>query len=235
MTAPGAIEIRSTFPRGLSWSRSGPAMLECRSHALVDDDGGVWLVDPVDGPNLDAELARLGVVVGVIVLLDRHIRDAPAVAARHRARLLVPPGRSRSALPVEAERLAPLVAHCPFRFETVVARQGQWLEQLLWWPEQELLVVAEAVGTASIFTPEPGGALGVHPLLRLRPPRAVARPARRPRLLLLGHGEPVADAAGQLGDAVAGARRGVLPLAARIPSMLLGARRARRSGVRSGC
>ena len=63
-----------------------------------------------------------------------------------------------------------------------------WREAALWWPERHALVVADALGTASYFL-APGERLGVHPLLRLFPPRALAR--FEPEHLLCGHGEGI--------------------------------------------
>jgi hypothetical protein len=60
------------------------------SHALAQD-GDVWLVDPVDVAGLDALLAPLGTVRGVLQLLDRHARDCAALARRHGAPHIVTP------------------------------------------------------------------------------------------------------------------------------------------------
>ncbi|MCW2959697.1 MAG: hypothetical protein JWM90_84 [Thermoleophilia bacterium] len=234
MAATLPVAVTHRFPRGISWTRGGPALLECRSHALVDDDGGVWLVDPIDGPGLDAELAPLGRVVGVIVLLDRHLRDAPAVARRHGARLLVPPGRWRRAVPDGAEPIREQVVGCPFHFAPVVERDRQWLEQLLWWPQQGVLVVAEAVATLDAYRAS-AEAIGVHPLLRVRPPVALRDARLRPTLLLVGHGDPVErDATPSLLRALTRARRDLPLLFVALPRLLLARRRAD-PRPRSGC
>ena len=44
-----------------------------------------------------------------------------------------------------------------------------WKETALWWPEQQALVVAEVVGTNSLFNAGAGG-VGMHPMLRALPP-----------------------------------------------------------------
>ena len=88
------------------------------SHAL-SHDGGVWLVDPVDGDGLEELLAPLGEVRGVLQLLDRHARDGAALARRHGVPLLETPfdrvaghavraGRGEAAAALERDR--PLVA-----------------------------------------------------------------------------------------------------------------------------
>src|SRR5947209_3763722 len=51
------------------------------SHALRVG-GRVWLIDPVEADGLDAQLAALGPVAGVLQLLDRHNRDCAAIAER---------------------------------------------------------------------------------------------------------------------------------------------------------
>ena len=74
-----------------------------------------------------------------------------------------------------------------------------WREVALWWAERRLLLVADALGTISFFRAgdEPAG---LHPLLRLRPPRSLRGleprpPARRPR-----RGRPPPRPAGALED-----------------------------------
>ena len=160
------------------------------SHALLDD-GGVWLIDPVDAEGLDERLAELGPVRGVIQLLDRHPRDGAALAARHRVPL--------HALPHEGVPGAP--------FTTIVlADRRWWREVALWWPERRALVVAEAVGTAPYFL-VPGRRIGLHPVMRLAPPRKLG--ALEPEHLLPGHGTPVSgpDVADELRWAIAHSRR----------------------------
>jgi glyoxylase-like metal-dependent hydrolase (beta-lactamase superfamily II) len=63
-----------------------------------------------------------------------------------------------------------------------------WREIAVWLPAQRVLVCGDALGTARYFRAgdEP---LGVHPLLRLRPPRALAR--YEPQHILCGHGAGV--------------------------------------------
>ena len=77
-----------------------------------------------------------------------------------------------------------------------VVRRARWRETALWWPERDLLVVAEAIGTADAFTAG-HGAVGMHPILRARPPRALR--GYCPEHLLCGHGPPVHGAAARDG------------------------------------
>jgi hypothetical protein len=208
-----AVEVVEARDGIISWSRAGAGLLECRSHALRDADGRVWLVDPLDGAGLDEAIEQLGEVAGVIVLFDRHLRSAPALARRYGARLLVPPGRWRrgSRQPDEAEALAEHVDGCPFRFLPIVERDGQWLEWALWWSERRTLVVPEAVGSAGWYRSRAKEPLAVHPMLRVvGPPRTLLDLGldAEPELLLVGHGNDVHEAVGDtLELAVREARR----------------------------
>src|SRR4029077_7980443 len=75
------------------------------SHAL-EVDGGVWLFDVVDWPELDDRVRELGEPAGVVQLLDRHNRDCAAVAGRLGVPHHVVPG----ALPGTPFELRPVVS-----------------------------------------------------------------------------------------------------------------------------
>jgi hypothetical protein len=179
---------------GLTWIASEPPLLERASHALVAD-GRVWLVDPVDGPGVEERVRALGDPAGVVQLVDRHARDCAALAER----LGVPHTR----LPFAG------VPGSPFAAVPILDVRG-WREVALWWPEPDVVVCAEALGTAAYFT-APGERIGVHPLFRLRPPRKlrVLAETLAPAHVLVGHGEAVhgPEAAPALVEAVRGARR----------------------------
>jgi hypothetical protein len=138
------------------------------SHALAAD-GRVWLLDPVEGEGVEERAAELGEPAGVIQLLDRHARAGEAFARRLHVPLHVVP----TALPGTPFALLP------------VARRRFWSEVALWWGERRLLVCGDALGTVPYFRAgdEP---VGVHPLLRLRPPTALR--GLRVEHLLVGHG-----------------------------------------------
>ena len=154
---------------GLTWVHR-EAMARA-SHALVDD-GRVWLIDPTDEDEALDRVAALGEPAGVLQLLDRHNRACAQVARR---------------LQIPHIDLPEVLPQAPFDPVWVVRRKG-WNEVALDWPGRRALVVAEAVGTGPLYKvgPDP---VGVHPLLRLRPPRSLARPAIEH--LLMGHGEGV--------------------------------------------
>jgi hypothetical protein len=171
---------------GFGWV-TGDTLQRC-SHALLVD-GRVWVVDPVAWPEAEERIRSLGEPAGVVQLLDRHNRDCAAMAER----LEVPHVLLPDALP-------------PFELVRVVNVRF-WRERALWWPERRLLVVADAVGTNSFFLAR-GERLAVTPLLRLTPPRTLAR--FEPEHVLVGHGEGVHDdATGVLRDALRTSRRGL--------------------------
>ncbi len=185
-------EIRITDDRGeFGFSWIVDEWIQRCSHALVAD-GRVWLVDPVDDPAIIDRACALGEPAGVLQLLDRHRRDGPQIADR---------------LGVPVHVCPTVLEESPFEFGRVVWRPW-WREVSLWWSERRLLVVPEAVGTAEYFTVGRGLA-GVHPLLRLRPPRTLARYS--PETLLVGHGTGLhaGNASDALEHAIADARRGI--------------------------
>jgi hypothetical protein len=196
------------LPFGFSWLVEEPATRT--SHALASD-GRVWLVDPVDWEPALERVPTLGAPAAVVQLLDRHRRDCARIAERL--------GVAHVVVPDE-------IASSPFACVPVVRVRG-WRETALWWPETRTLVVAEAIGGNRLFRAgdEP---VGVHLLLRPRPPRRLA--AYEPEHLLLGHGEGVHGeaAAAALREAVATARRRLPRALLQAPAFALDAVRRRR-------
>jgi hypothetical protein len=173
------------------------------AHALVDDRR-VWLIDPYEDAEAMAAVAELGTPAGVLQLLDRHNRDCQPIAQR----LGVPHLR----LPLDAPGT-------PFTAIGVISNRA-WREVALWWADERALVVAEAVGTAPAFAP--GRRAGVHPMLRLVPPRKQLS-RFQPERLFVGHGEAIesgADAA--LREALARSRSDLPRLLLSVPKLLRG-------------
>ena len=143
-------------------------------------------------------MRALGEPGAVLVLLDRHRRDGDAVAAR----LGIPLHET----PFDG------VPGTPFEFRAIV-RNRFWREVALWWPQERVLVAADALGSLGYFV-APGEAIGLHPFLRPRPPRG-ALAGLRPEHVLVGHGEGVHGpaAAPALHHAFATARTGIPALA----------------------
>lgn len=187
---------------GVTWVEQN-AMARA-AHGLAED-GRAWLIDPYEDADALAAVAELGTPAGVLQLLDRHNRDCELIARRLDVPLL--------RLPINADGT-------PFEAIPVISMRG-WREVALWWAAHQALVVAEAVGTAPAFAL--GRRVGVHPMLRLTPPRRQLsrfQPAR----LFVGHGEPIesgADAA--LDDALERSRSDVPRLLLDIPKLLRGA------------
>ena len=162
-----SIRFVDELEEGFGWIED--ETLRRTAHALAVD-GRVWLTDAIAGAGVDERIHALGEPAGVIQLLDRHGRDGAALAA---------------ALGVPLHVLPKSVPGTPFRFLPVLSGRW-WKEVALWWPERRILVCADALGTVPFFLAgdEP---VGLHPFLRLRPPRALA--GLHVAHLLVGHGE----------------------------------------------
>ncbi len=197
-----SLQLCDEFEGGIGWTE--PGFLARTSHAL-EVGGGVLVFDPVDMPGIDEPIRALGEPEAVVQLLDRHERDAAAVAAR----LGVPHLRMELGVHDARGRLVRIVW------------SRVWKEVAFWDPERRVLVVADALGTVGYFVAS-GEAVGVHPLLRLRPPRDLGE--LEPEHILCGHGAGVhgSAAAGALREALATSRR-------RLPRALLGGLRRRKS------
>lgn len=191
------LRFSDEFEHGFGWHPEGEK-LQRTSHALRVG-GGVWLTDVVDGPGLDERIRELGEPSGVVQLIDRHERDNAAVADRLGVALHVTPFTD--------------VPGAPFVVLPVVRRRF-WREIALWFPEKRILVCGDALGSLGYFRArdEP---FGVHPMLRLFPPRG-ALGGLELEHILYGHGEGVhgPQAAPALREALATARR-------RLPRSLL--------------
>jgi len=187
------------FDGGVGWIAYPDETMERASHALVasTDDGpdDVWVVDPVDAPGLDDLLEPLGTVAGVVVCLDRHKRDAAAVATRHDVPVFVHERMTgvKDAIDAPVRRFGRKLADSGF--ETVPIRNSTvppWQEVGLF--DGETLVVPESLGSASYFRGD-RERLGVHPMLRFTPPRERLA-GLNPERVLVGHGVGVLEDAG---------------------------------------
>ena len=189
---------------GVGWIAHPEEAMQRASHALAVE-GDVWVVDPVDAPGIDDLFAEFGDVAGVVVLLDRHKRDAGVIAGRHDVPVYVSDVMDGIAEDIDApvERFHGELPGTGYSTRTVVDNFA-WTEVALVDRENGVLVVPEAVGTTDYFLAS-GERLGVHPALRLKPPRRLAR--FEPGRVLVGHGAGIhEDATGALQDALSGAR-----------------------------
>lgn len=211
MKGSGTSELREIdrWEDGVGWIAYPDEGMQRASHAFVGDDGGVWVVDPVDADGLDDLLAELGDVAGVVVMLDRHKRDSAAIANRHDVSVYVPDWMTGVASELDApvQRFGRQLADTGYRAITVRdSSVPPWQEVALYHEESGTLVVPESVGAADYFL-APGESLGVHPMLRLFPPER-ALGSLSPERILVGHGPGVTSgAATALRDALDGSRR----------------------------
>jgi hypothetical protein len=198
---------------GVGWVAHPEETMQRASHALATDEG-VWVVDPVDADGIDDLLAEFGEVRGVVVLSNHHLRDAPAVAARHDVPVYLPTRMTGVAERIDGpvgriENGATLgeyelleVAHSDSDF---------WQEFALF--DGETLVCSESVGGAPYFRVG-NERLGVMTMRRLSPPRD-ALGDLEPERVFSGHG------AGVQTEATPALRRALRTSRRRFPKALL--------------
>nr|WP_089383708.1 hypothetical protein [Halorubrum vacuolatum] len=215
------------YDRGVGWMAYPEETMERASHAFAvpndeQEHDDVWVVDPVDAPGVDDLLAEFGEVAGVVCALDRHKRDCATVARRHDVAVHIPEWMTGVASELDApvERFGRRLADTGF--ETIRIRNSSvppWQEVGLF--DGETLIVPESLGAATYFRGD-RERLGVHPMLRLSPPRA-ALSGIRPERILVGHGVGVLeDAPEALTAALKGSRSKAPGLYAKTARSLLG-------------
>ncbi|MFO7925858.1 hypothetical protein [Natronomonas sp.] len=208
MKGSGASELTvvDRFDGGVGWIAYPDETMQRASHA-IESDGGLWLVDPVDVEGLDDLLEEYADPEGVAVLLDRHKRDAATIANRHDVPVYVPEWMDGVVGDIDApiKRFDRRLAD----FDVIrLIDNPLWQEAAL--VDGETLVVPESLGTAEYFR-APDEPLGVHPMLRILPPRTLR--SYDPDRLLVGHGEGIFEDVGRtIRRAIDGSRRTALPL-----------------------
>jgi hypothetical protein len=203
------LRVVDRWDDGVGWIAYPDERMQRASHAIASDDG-VWVLDPVDVDGVDDLLADIGAVAGVVTCLDRHMRDAAAVARRHDVPVYLPSWFDSVADDIDApiERFSREVGGMT-AIRVRDASAPPWQEVAL--EAGATLYVPEAVGTVSYYC-APKELLGVHPMLRPFPPRDTLG-GLSPERLRVGHGTGVAtDATAALRTALRDARR-TLPLA----------------------
>lgn len=207
------------WEHGVGWIAYPDEQMQRASHA-IEVDGDVWLVDPVDAVGIDDLFAELGDVTGVVVLLDRHSRDADVIANRHDVSVHVPRWMSGIEKKINAplERLATELDDTGYGVHQLIDIPF-WQEAVLYGEDSGVLVVPEAVGTTQYFLTGPER-LGVNPVLRLFPPNKLGH--LTPEKVFVSHGEGVqTDATEALHDALDGARRRTPSLYAKMARQFL--------------
>ncbi|WP_255196054.1 hypothetical protein [Halorarius litoreus] len=212
----GAPELTEIDRRddGVGWLAYPDETMQRASHALATDEG-VYVVDPVDVEGVDELLAEFGDVAGVLVLLDRHLRDSAVVANRHDVPVYIPAWMTGVASKLDApvERLGDELGDTGFDVIRVVDN-AFWQEAALYRESDGTLLVPESLGTVDYFRTN-SERVGVHPFRRLTPPRKLQR--LTVNRLLVGHGAGIdTDADAAVEDAVKHAQR-------RAPFAMLGA------------
>lgn len=204
-TGAGSLTEIDRWEGGAGWIAYPDEGMQRASHALVGEDG-VWVLDPVDAPGLDEFLADLGEVAGVVLALARHKRDSATIARRHDVTVHIPSWMSgvEPKLDAPVERLGDRLGETGFEVRRVIDNP-LWQEAALYDRERHVLYTPEVFGTNEFYC-APGEQVGVHPLLRLLPPRRLGRfDVDR---LLCGHGEGIPEEAGAaISAALDGSRR----------------------------
>ncbi|ELZ12457.1 hypothetical protein C478_10286 [Natrinema thermotolerans DSM 11552] len=179
------------FDGGVGWIAHPDERMQRASHAL-EIDGEVWVIDPVDAEGLDDLLAEFGDVAGVVVGLDRHKRDAATIANRHDVPVYLPEWFNGVTGDIDAAvaRFDDELSDTGLRAITVVDNRF-WQEVALYNPTDGTLMVPESVGSVDYFLTG-DETLGVHPALRLKPPRSALRGVA-PERVLVGHGAGVME------------------------------------------
>lgn len=192
------------WEHGVGWIAHPDETMQRASHA-IESGGDVWVVDPVDARDIDDLFAEFGDVAGVVILLDRHTRDADGIATRHDVSVHVPRWMSGVEKKIDApvEQLHTELGETGYGVLQVLDLPF-WQEAALYGEDTGVLVTGDALGTAGYFLAG-SERLGVHPMLRLFPPKKLGRLS--PEQILVGHGEGVQrDATAALTDALAGSR-----------------------------
>jgi hypothetical protein len=172
---------------GISWIAYPDERAQRASHALLTD-AGVWIVDPVDVDGLDGWVTELGEVAGVLVIQDRHTRDATAVARRHGVAVYVPDWMELvlEKLDRSAESVGSELPGTNYTVHRLIATDD-WEEAFLFSENTGTMVVPETLGTLPAFQVN-DNELGVHPEVD-EPPQRLTN--WDPERILVGHGRSV--------------------------------------------
>ncbi|UPW01253.1 hypothetical protein M0R88_03890 [Halorussus gelatinilyticus] len=200
------LRVIDRWDDGVGWLVAPEEDAQRASHAVLGDDGGIWLFDPLDAPGVDDLVADLGEVAGVAVLSNYHARDAGAIARRHDVAVHLPASMTRVEERVDApiERFSGTLADSGFRVRTRAPLPG-WRESVAYRPSDGTLYAPDVLGTAPPYRVG-DERLGVYLFRRPAPPRESFEGLDVARILV-GHGTGVFERPDEaLEDALAGAR-----------------------------
>ncbi|MFH5840683.1 hypothetical protein [Haladaptatus sp. CMAA 1909] len=201
------VRVIDRWDGGVGWLAHPEEEGKRASHAVRGPDAGVWLLDPLDAPGVDALVSDLGEVVGVAVLSNWHARDAGAFARRHDVPVTVPRWLDRIEELVDApvERFGTKLGDSGFRLRRLDPLPG-WREAIAYRERDATLYVPDVLTTLPPWTVgDERMALGLPH--RLRPPKS-AFADLEPERVLFGHGAGIfEDSTTALTTAFSGARR----------------------------
>lgn len=221
------LEVIDEWGRGVGWLAYPDEDGERASHAVVGEEGGVWVIDPIDAPGVDELLADLGEVVGIAVLSNYHARDAGAIAERHGVSVYLPQWMDRVEDRIDHEdvpikRYTGQLGDSGFRIQQCSLGLGTQ-EAVAYRPSDSTIYIADMLGTLP-FATVGEERIGVYLTMRLFPPHETFG-EYTPERIIVGHGPGILeDADVALTDALDGARRG-------FPRALLSSRKQIRAGV----
>jgi hypothetical protein len=182
------------FDDAVSWIAHPDEGGKRASHALRTDEG-VWLLDPLDAPNIEERIDDLGEVAGVAVLSCYHARDAGKLARRYDVSVHIPKWMDRVEkrvdAPVRRYTDSPGGPDAGFRTRSCRPFPG-WQEVFLYHDPSETLVTPDSLGTTeqNCIRDE---RLGLITIRRFQPPTQLR--GLEPDRVLVGHGEPVTEEA----------------------------------------
>lgn len=193
---------------GVGWLAHPDEEGQRASHAIVGDDGDVWVIDPIDAPGVDDLLAAVGTgdVAGVVVLSNYHARDAGIIADRHDVPVYLPEwmGRVEERIDAPIERYTETLGESGFQVRACNPFPGCH-EAIAYRESDRTLYVADVLGTAPLYTVD-DERIGVYLAARVFPPREMDDFV--PERILVGHGTGIfEDAGAALTDATMGARK----------------------------
>lgn len=191
---------------GYGWLADPKDLSERSSHVIVGNSGH-WLIDPLDGPGVRDLLPDASDITGIVLTLDRHQRDCAMFAREFDVAVAIAgPLRGVEAdLPCRTESTDRFRADTGWSVRPVIDRPG-WHEIALVSADGKTMWISEIVGNAPYFC-APQEQLGVHPLVRLRPPREIFAD-EEPDRVIVGHGRGVMEhGAAALHDAMEHGRR----------------------------
>lgn len=178
-------EMEGQIERIIIWKVVGDPKM--RYFSQLETDIGTWLIDPVDGE----ELEEIDDLEGVVVIHDRHWRDSAKLARNHEVPLYVPDFFED--VPEEAEEVKffSSLPELGLKYSTVYDKRF-WKEAIL--HSENLIVSGDSLGTSPIMGRKE---LYLNPFMRIMRPNNVFE-GLKPEIILIGHGEPVAENASEL-------------------------------------